>query len=178
MWFNSKNKILNSLKKIMLFSNYRDFVREFPGNSLGPLPHLLCFNAGDIWLFSKAQDCSFTDPLFSAPRWWFTGMQRSYPRNTPIAVPTSVPRDYRRKTFYDREQEFFFLTVGKTRGFWYYSLSVVPAFENAPGVFIGHRLYHEHGCHWHSVIGNWELQRPKDMYCFNIKGYKKPWHCE
>lgn len=67
MWFNSKNKILKSLKKIMLFSNCRDFVMEFPGNSLGPLPHLLCFNAGDIFLFSKAQDCFFTDPLFSAP---------------------------------------------------------------------------------------------------------------
>ena len=51
---------------MMLFSNYRDFVMEFPGNSLDPLPHLLCFNAGDIWLFSKAQDCFFTDPLFSA----------------------------------------------------------------------------------------------------------------
>lgn len=51
----------------MLFPNYGDFVVEFPGNSLGPLPHLLCFNAGDILLFSKAQGCVFTAPVFTAP---------------------------------------------------------------------------------------------------------------
>lgn len=51
----------------MLFPNYRDFVVEFPGNSLGPLPHLLCFHAGDILLFSKAQGYVFTAPVFPAP---------------------------------------------------------------------------------------------------------------
>lgn len=63
-------------------------------------------------------------------------------------------------------------------GFGQYRLSMVPAFDSATGVFTEHRLYCQHCCHWHLVIGNQELQRPTDIYCFNIKGCTKSWHCE